>query len=154
MRKFYVDEHRAALDVHRAGAVDAVAGDAEVKVVGLLLDLRVDRVQVGDEADGRRAARDAILPSRGPAQQQMLAIAKAGRRHGLGLEAQLGEALGRQRPQAVDPAGVEGEAVDEHHLVQQVKIGGPVVGQVGRQFGVGGGVHEGSYSTDMAQAQA
>ena len=35
----HVDEHCAALDIHRAGAVDAVAGNAEVEVVGLLLSL-------------------------------------------------------------------------------------------------------------------
>jgi len=85
----------------------------------------------------------------------MLAIAKALGWHGLRLEAQLGEALGGQLAQAVDAAWVEGEAVDEHHLVQQVKIGGPVVGQIGAQVGLGGsGVHEGSYSTDGGQAQA
>jgi len=150
--KHHVDEHCAALDIHRAGAVDAVAGNAEVEVVGLLFDLRENRVQVGDKPNRRR--RCAILQNRAPRQHQMAAVTESLAGHRLGLEAQRGEAFGGQLAQPVDAARVQGEAVDEHHLVQQVEIDGPVVVQIGMQVGVGGsGVHGVSYSTEKRSVQ-
>ena len=134
----HVDQHRAALDVHRAGAVNAVAGNAKMEVVGLFLQLGEDRVEVGDEADGRGGPAVGRRAA-GAGQQQVAAELKAVGLNRLALEAKVGEAVGGQLAQAIDAARVQGEAIDEHHLVQQVEIDGPVVVQVGAQFGVGGG---------------
>ncbi len=72
----HIDHHRATFDIDSTRSVNAVALDAEVKIVGLLFGHRIDGVEMGDEADGRRGA---VLA--GPAdagEDQMAAVLEAG----------------------------------------------------------------------------
>ena len=103
--------YRAALDVVRARAVDAVPFRLPVKLISRFLLGRKHRIEM-------RHHRDTPLRAAWPGQNQVIAVIRIRRRHELRSESEWRETLRREPPQLIHPLAIAGEAIDADHLAQ------------------------------------
>src|SRR5829696_3366887 len=105
---------RATFDVVCAGAVDSVVLDLPAEIIARFLLWRVDSVEVGNQRQilGRVAALR---------ENEMIAKERVSGRNGLSREAKRPETLCGEAPKLIHPERIEGEAVNPHHLAEDLQ---------------------------------